>query len=122
MAFPVTVYLLNSNSDPGTSGLNFEQLSTNPCNTRAVLPPVGTTGAKHVFARRFTSAQIVGSRAAETDDNYRASTAGSPADLLWLAMGVDTHSGTNLLTAAGVYVQLTIELDIRFYGRVEQTF
>lgn len=119
--FPLTAYVINSNNDPGTGGTNFEAYSTANFGVRAVLPPVGTAGAKHVFKKRIRIAKIIGSEAAETDDNYRGLVTGIPADLIWLAIGLRTNSATNLLTAAGVYCQLALQCEIKFYGRIDLT-
>jgi len=118
--FPITAYTINSNNDPGTAGVNFESYSVNNFGDRRVLSPVGAATANHIFRKKVKISQILGSEAAETDDNYRSLVTGSPADLIWMALGLNT-TGANLMTAAGVYCQLVLTVNVKFYGRIDLT-
>jgi len=107
---PVTVYILNTNTQP--SGTRFDLFSTNPyCQTK-VLTAYGNSNTI-TFRGRHAVSQIVGSLAPETEDNYRALTSASPADLVWLTMAFECRSGSNVALEwiADIY------LNVRFYGR-----
>jgi len=118
-AFPLTAYVLNVNNDPGVLGANFEAYSTADFGQRKILSQSGTVGARQIFTGSHSISSIVGTIAPETEDNYRALVTGSPLDLTWLGLGLDTHSATNLMTAGGVYCQLSIVLETRLFGRKE---
>lgn len=114
--FPVSIYFINTNQDYRSSASSFELFAANPYGRIALLPAQGTAGSYKKFRFRHTISQIVGSSAPETDDNYRALVNASPADLTWLAVGINTHSATNLLST-GCSFQMKHTMNVRFYGR-----
>lgn len=115
-SFPVSLYFVNSNNDYSATPATYELYAANPYGRIALLPAQGTTGSYKIFVFRHTISQIVGSLAPETEDNYRALTNTSPADLTWLSVAVNTNSATNLLST-GVRYQLTHTMTVRFFGR-----
>lgn len=106
----VNVYVLNTNTQ--ISGSRFDLYSTNPYCTTKFMTAYGN-GSSIVIKGRHTVSQIVGSRAPETEDNYRALTTSVPADLTWLTIAFESLSGSNV---AVDYI-LDVTMTVRFYGR-----
>jgi len=117
-AFPVAVYMLNTNVDPGVAGTNGQVQASNPLSQQALLGPLTGGANRKVFNRRLRVSQVVGTMAPETADSFRAVTTAAPADLIWLAVVADTMDSTHVFSAhLGVFIQVTIEPLVRFYGR-----
>lgn len=109
--FPVTIIIMNTNTDPGT-GATLLGLAGNPRVTTYVLP--GSAGpCTHVFRGSHRVADIVGSRAVENDDNFCALTNARPANVIWLTIGADTTSASNLTN--GMVQSVEITMLVRFY-------
>jgi len=109
-ASATNVYVLNTNTQ--ISGSRFDLYSTNPYCTTKFLTAYGQ-GSSVVIKGRHNVSQIVGSRAPETDDNYRALTTAVPADLVWLTVAFESLAGANV----ALDVIVDISMTVRFYGR-----
>jgi hypothetical protein len=108
---PMMGYVINSNTRPSVSGTRFDLYSTNPyCESQLISPLLG----KHIFRGSIEISKLLGSRAVETDDNYRALTTGVPGDLVWLAVGMENISSTTGISAS---YDVKIVMHVRFYGR-----
>jgi hypothetical protein len=119
-SFPVTIFIITSNTDPGTVGTDYGAYSTNPYGKSFVLGPNGTTSAFKKVTCKHSIVQVVGSKAPLTDDSFRAPTNASPADVTWFGVGIDTVDGS-LLTGAGVRYEIRHSMMVHFYGRKLQT-
>lgn len=117
--FPVSAYVLNTNNDLGLTASNFELYSVAPHCQGILLSGFPSAKGYHAFKGKFEVSRILGSRAPETEDNYRSLTNALPADLVWLSLGINTNSAANLLTAVGVTMKLRLFCNTRFYGRRE---
>jgi hypothetical protein len=114
-AFPISVYILNQNNDPGTAP-NISK-SANPLSQRKNLSAQG--GMDRVkFRKRVTIPQILGSDSSMVDSDYRALNNASPADVVWLAIGLWTM--TNASTTLGVRYQLTLTMRTQWFDRLLQ--
>jgi len=115
-AFPVVVYVTNTNADPSTSQAFSE--AGNDLSKRRVLAAKG--GQDRCFIHgRYNVATVVGSDDVETDDDYRGlmSAGGetSPPDLVWLGVGAQSLSGANI--TLGVSAEILIRQVTRVYDR-----
>lgn len=107
----ITVYALNTNTAfSGSPNLSLFATTTN-CQTK-MLAPYGNHSVIMMSGRHLIS-QILGSKAAETEDNFRAQTTENPADLIWLTIGFESGASTN---CACSWI-LDITMNTRFYGR-----
>jgi len=104
-AFPVAVYVLNTNNTPGT--VPPLSLAANPFSQRKVLSAKGGMD-RCIFRKRVTMCDLLGSEAPNTSDSYRALNNASPADLVWLAFCAQSMVGTPLST--GVLYQVTLTM------------
>lgn len=112
--FPVSVFSINTNIDPGTSGSNYQNYATEPyCKWKVIGPASGANGCR--FVHNVDCAKLLGSESIEQADSLRAVTSANPADLLWYGIGVQSTTGSNL--TAGTYVTMFIEMRVRFYAR-----
>jgi len=110
-AFPVRVYTLFQNTDPGTVG-NL-QYPGNPLSKSYLLSAKGGMD-RTVLSDTKQVAQIAGARGIEFEDNYRAAVTASPIDLVWLGIGGNSIGIAflpNGVTACGV-----IKMWCRFYS------
>lgn len=108
---PLMTYLINSNTRPSLSGTRFDLYSTNPYCQSQLIPPI--TGQSR-FAGRIEISKLLGSRAVETEDNYRSLTTGVPADLIWLSVAAENPTPT---VGIALTYDCKITMHVRFYGR-----
>lgn len=83
-AFPVRVYSLFQNTDPGTVG-NL-QFPGNPLAKSFLLSAKGGQD-RTVLRDTQQTAVITGARGVEFEDNYRAAVTANPVDLTWMGIG-----------------------------------
>jgi hypothetical protein len=114
-ALPVHAYTYFTNADPGTS-MPYTVVG-NPLAKGKLLSAGGGGRDTIVLQDSQTVATILGSNTVEWDDQYRSLTNASPADLVWLTVGVHQPGGTSI-TAASVNVVVVIRMLIRFYDRI----
>ncbi len=106
--FPIVVGYCMTTENPGTS-TPYDQLAAERIGaTKTILVDRAT------FSRSIKFADIVGSNAVETADSYRAVINTTPADTVWLTLGVFSPTSVNL-TNGGAY-QLDLFIKIRFYN------
>ncbi len=115
-AFPVAVYITNTNQDPSVSQALSE--AGNDLSQRRVLSAKGGMD-RAVVRRGYKVATVVGSNDVEFDDDYRgllsSGSETSPADLVWLGIGCESLSGANITN--GVSFILTLRQTVRLYDR-----
>jgi len=111
---PLMAYVVNSNTQPSVSGTRWDLYTTNPYCKSKLLAPVTGNPTTVTFRGTISCGKLLGSRAVETDDNYRALTTANPADLLWLGI-----AGESIATAVGVVFtyDLRLTMHVRFYSR-----
>lgn len=102
-AFDISVWVNNSNNDPGASAN-----STIASNDKTQLKTVSAKGGldKVTFTGHYTIAQIIGSDAVYTADTYRSLIGSSPADVTWLTVGIQSFGG-NLTNGADMEISLS---------------
>jgi len=115
-AFPVSVYILNSNTDPGVGGTQGYLQSSNPLSQKTLLAPAGGSGIEHTFTKTLKVSEVVGSISVETDDHFAALVNANPVNVVWTSIMLDSHVPANHPT---VFVEVTIWVDVRFYERRE---
>jgi hypothetical protein len=115
-AFPVAVYITNTNQDPSVSQALSE--AGNDLAQRRTLSAKGGLD-KAVVKRGYNVATVVGSNDIEFDDDYRglmsSGSESSPSDLVWLGVGCESLSGANITN--GVSFILTLKQTVRLYDR-----
>jgi hypothetical protein len=115
-AFPVAVYITNTNSDPSVSQALSE--GVNDLSQRRVLSSKGGMD-RTTISKGYKVATVVGSNDVEMDDDYRGlMTAGSetsPPDLIWLGVGAESITGANI--TLGVSFVVTLKFTVRLYDR-----
>jgi hypothetical protein len=116
-AFPVAVYALNTNNDPGTTVP--VTTSVNPLSKSVFLSAKGGNREIATLTGHHSVAAVLGSKAVQQADSYRATVTAIPADVMWL--GVGSQSGTGTAYVTGVVCELTLTLDVEFYDTNTQT-
>jgi hypothetical protein len=114
-AFPVIVYVVNSNNDPTTS--NNSTLASNPLSQTFALSAKGGQD-RCEFTKHLRISEVVGSDAVEFDDIYASLINTSPADITWMGIGVQSIGGSNVTN--GISVRLELVQYTRFYDRLLQ--
>ncbi len=99
---PVTVVFLCHNED--FSGSSLGDLDGNPYSALKVLGSVNGSAAKATWRKTMNVATLVGSRAPETADSYRAVINASPADIVWGGFGIFAAANMTNGTAATVRI------------------
>ncbi len=106
--FPVSVGYAFTTENPGTSTSYDELMAERICGRSQFL-------LNHTFKPvHIKYSNIVGSDAVETADSYRAIINSSPADTVWLTLGVFSPTSANLTN--GATYQLDLYISIRFYN------
>lgn len=114
--FPVGVYLLHTNTDPGSLGANYVTAAGQQFGQSTELGSVNGN-SKHVFRFRHTIIEVVGSMAPRYEDNYSGALASSsPTDLTWLSIQASSMGAGNLTN--GVQCITRLNLHTLCYGRL----
>jgi hypothetical protein len=119
---PIIFTILNSNTTLGVGtgiGTSFDlsPYSNNPLSQSKLMGHAYNTSSTHVFRGRHTVAQIAGTMATETEDNWRGTYTANPADLVYIIMGVTSAAqGVNFITN-NVNVVVRLFMNIRFFDR-----
>jgi hypothetical protein len=109
-----SVYLIHTNTDPGTVGTNYELYATAAFGTTRLLSPMGGMD-RMVYKRTVPVTRLVGAVDVSTDDSFRSLTNSVPADLVYFGFGIQTVDGGNMATGVGYNLQ--IRMWCKFYGR-----
>jgi len=109
--FPVRVYSVLQNTDPGTVG-NL-QFPGNPMAKSFLLSAKGGMD-RTVLSDTKQVATVAGARGVEFEDNYRAVVTANPLDLIYLGIGGNSIGIAFLPN--GVTTTGTIKMWVRFYG------
>jgi hypothetical protein len=112
-AFPIIVYVSNSNTDPGTSGTNNVFYSTQKYGARKILSASGGQD-RATFAGQVEISQLVGEDITKNRD-YKGTTTGGPSSLIYLGLGI--NAGTSDFTAKGILYDLELRAQCHFFGR-----
>jgi len=110
----IVAYLYNTNKS--LSGTNYDVYAGNPYSHIGQLGQYTGAGARKTFSGYIPCSKLLGSVAAETSDSLRSLTTGVPTDLLILTLAIQSNSAIGTIPNGISYV-LTIDMDIRFYGR-----
>lgn len=108
--FPLRVYTILTNTDPGTIGN--PQFSGNPLAKTALISGKGGMDRCRLRDLKQVS-QVVGSQAPETEDNFRAAVTTNPVDVIHL--GIGCFNPGSAFVPNGVAVVGVIRMFIRFY-------
>jgi len=107
---PITLYVINTNLDPGAVSTNYHQYAMNPNSTVRGIQP----GCPPVVIRgRHTVASIVG-RQIEQDTSFQSLTNTTPANVIFLGMGA---LGAIAAMTTGIGIELRVTLQVRFFER-----
>jgi len=112
-AVPVEFEIVHSNTDPGTTGLNFLQYANASYNKVLSLAASTAQPAKTVRSA-LSPKRLVGDRAVFTEQNFWGSSSSNPVDLTYVGLGCQINAG-NLTN--GVYVTGFIEFLVEFFDR-----
>lgn len=111
-AFPVSVYLVHSNTDPGTTGITWFDYASGAYNQNHML-----AGSNAQMPLRITSTitptKLVGDKIARTEQNFVGTSTANPVDLTYVGVGLQAQS--NLTN--GVWLSGHIEFTIEFFDR-----
>lgn len=110
---PVELYVVHSNTDPGTTGINFLQYSNASYNKITALAANTAQHAKTVTSS-LSPMRIVGDRAVRTEQNFWGSSTSNPVDLTYIGIGANINSG-NLTN--GVYIAGYLQFTVEFFDR-----
>ncbi len=114
-AFPVACYLVNMNTDPGTSGIGYDQEATTHGNAWMIGPNTGKSNLS--IRKRYSVEQIVGDRISKTDTQFVGTSVANPADLTYVGLGFKSLATlTN-----GVYLTVSIQFVAEFFDSKRTT-
>jgi len=113
-AVPVSLFLINDNQDPGTSGINWNSYSSNSRCSQYLLAASTAQPAKTISCRLRVQ-DLVGSKQVLTDPTFQGAYNANPSDKVYVGIGARISTG-NL--SNGVMVQAYLEMVVRFYDRV----
>ncbi len=113
--FPITCYLVNMNTDPGTSGIGYDQEATTHGNSWMIGPNTGSSNLR--IKKRYSVEQIVGDRIARTEDHFVGTSASNPTDLTYVGLG---FKALGTLTN-GVYLTVSIQFVAEFFDSKRTT-
>lgn len=113
-AFPLNVFVINCNLDPGTSTAYRTYMGNQFTSFKSISPQLGGKPSVR-FRGSYTVSQIVGSLEPEYDNDWRAVTTSTPNDKIFLGIGADSAGGPNLTN--GFTLTITITMHTRFYER-----
>lgn len=110
---PLTVYVVNSNTDPGSGGVNFLDYANGPHGKQFQI--AGINGGRGGTTRvSFSIRQIAGSQDVLTSDQYRGTSSSNPSDQTWFAIGLQNSTGS---LTNGAWISGHIEYLVDFYDR-----
>lgn len=109
----VNFYVVHSNTDPGTTGINYLQYANASYNKVTSLAANTAQHSMHVVSR-LSPMRIVGDRAVRTEQNFWGSSTSNPVDSTYIGLGASINSG-NLTN--GVYVTGFLEFFVEFFDR-----
>jgi len=112
-AVPVEFELVHSNTDPGTTGLNFLSYSNNSYNKITSLA-ASTAQPSKTMRSTLSPRRLVGDRAVFTEQNFWGSSSSNPVDQTYVGLAAQINSG-NLTN--GVYVTGYLEFHVEFFDR-----
>lgn len=113
-SFPVNVYLIHSNTDPGTTGIDWFEYANNAYGQIHCISSMQAQPAKTINSR-IRPQTLVGDRTTNTDQNFVGTATSNPTDLTYVGIGVESAGGTNLLN--GVWVTGWLEMTVEFFDR-----
>jgi len=113
-AVPVSLFLINDNQDPGTSGISWNNYSSNSRCSQYLLAASTAQPARRIKTR-IRVQDLVGSKQVLTDPTFQGAYNANPADKVYVGIGARISTG-NLVN--GVMVQAYLEMLVRFYDRV----
>jgi len=114
-AFPVAVFVTNSDNDYGTAPAI--GVAANPLSQRRTLGPL-TGSCMAVLRKRVTVPEIAGTNAVATSDSYRALNNANPADLMWLGISAASMTGTAL--SVSVRFEIHLVMNALWFDRLQQ--
>jgi hypothetical protein len=112
-SFPVAVYIVNTNTDPGTAGTSYLDYSTQKYGRRYFLSAKGG-GDKCVVRGGVEVSQLVGQDITK-DVNYRSTVGNNPNVPIYLGLGI--NAGSSDFTANGVVFDLMLRVQCHFFDR-----
>jgi len=110
---PVNVYIVHSNTDPGTTGINYLQYANASYNK---ITSLASASAQH--SKRITTSlsplKLVGDRAVRTEQNFWGSSSSNPVDLTYIGIGASISVGS---LNSGISIDGFIEFKVEFFDR-----
>lgn len=107
------IFIVHSNTDPGTTGIGYLQYANASYNRITSL-----AASTAQYSKQITSAlspmRIVGDRAVRTEQNFWGSSTSNPVDSTYVGIGASINSG-NLTN--GVYISGFLEFEVEFFDR-----
>ena len=111
---PVTVYIVHSNTDPGSTGLNWYEFANNAFGQTHMLSSIQAQPSK-IINSRIRPSRLVGDRTVNTDQNFVGTSTSNPSDLTYVGVGLEAVSGLNLTN--GVWISGYLEQTVEFFDR-----
>jgi len=108
---PINCYVSVTNTDPGTTGASNVYYASNPLGKQVLLAAKGGQDRARL-AGSLSVARVAGAPI-ESDDDWGALVTSSPANIIFLGLGLRAIDGSNL--TSGVSFSLKLEIIIRFY-------
>lgn len=112
--FPVAVFLLQCNTNPGALGGNFLTAAGQPFSQSGEMSGVGSPN-KISFRFSHTVKQIAGTPATNFDASYAGNSSADPTDKTWLSVQFSSLGAGNI--SVGITGLLRIKYHVLFYGR-----
>jgi len=114
-AFPVAVFVTNSDNDYGTAPSI--TAAANPLSQRRTLGPL-TGQCMAVIRQRVHVSEVAGTKAVAYADSYRSLNNTTPADLMWLGVSAASMTGTAL--SVSVRFEMHLVMNVLWHDRLQQ--
>jgi len=113
----ISLYIVNSNTDPGTGGTNYHNYAQSAFGKTFELAPF-YSGTGSVSLRQTVQVHKLLGMPTMQADSFRSVTTSIPSDLVYFGFGIYSNAGTNF--ANGISYTGTITMNTRFYSRQDQ--
>ncbi len=111
--YPMNLYFVHTNIDPGTSPASYPVWSTNAYGSKKMIGAGNGSGNYH-YQRTHSIKQIVGDQLSRTSERYVGSSSANPADVTYFGI-----MSEDIIAAApgGIMYNLVLTLTVKFFDR-----
>ncbi len=109
---PIQVFIVHSNTDPGTTGITWNEYASGSFNRSFMIGSISGQPAKTIIST-ITPRKLLGDRMAFDEMNFVGTSTANPADLTYVGIGLQCISNLN----NGVQIAGFLEFTVEFFDR-----